>query len=326
MNQKPVIEFFGNATKFTSLIKVMVSYSVGYMGSGSEYTKVSVRVYLSVDIKSTRITHLDIKVCQILGELLGLGIDNQRQSTSNINSQQQHIRLEQGKQRSDIRSLGEKNYKSRSLSCALFCYTYMLVLIETKISCFLISIPMQYLIGLQGWEIKIVSEEAGQVHKFKQRYEPTKNSNCKVNDLKINMLEITIKILEARLELERHPEDHTCQSGAILYELLEDMKNLLGNEFDVFVVVETFKNLVEEYIFHLMLLSLETFQLHFREQSEQTKCSNFKVKDLKINMLETRIKILEARLELERHPEDHTCQSGAILYELLDDMENLCLE
>ncbi|GJY92993.1 hypothetical protein Tco_0508775, partial [Tanacetum coccineum] len=40
---------------------VMVSYSVGYMGSGSEYTKVSVRVYLSVDIKSTRITHLDIK-------------------------------------------------------------------------------------------------------------------------------------------------------------------------------------------------------------------------------------------------------------------------
>nr|GEZ88618.1 hypothetical protein [Tanacetum cinerariifolium] len=33
---------------------VMVSYSVGYMGSGSEYTKVSVRVCLSVDIKSTR--------------------------------------------------------------------------------------------------------------------------------------------------------------------------------------------------------------------------------------------------------------------------------
>ncbi|GJS75926.1 zinc finger, CCHC-type containing protein [Tanacetum coccineum] len=61
-------------------------------------------------------------------------------------------------------------------------------------------------------------------------------------------------------------------------------------------------------------------------ESEQTKCSNFKVKDLKINMLETRIKILEARLKLERHPEDHTCQSRAILYELLDDMENLCLE
>ncbi|GJX58466.1 hypothetical protein Tco_0289856, partial [Tanacetum coccineum] len=42
-------------------------------------------------------------------------------------------------------------------------------------------------------------------------------------------------------------------------------------------------------------------------------------------MLEKRIKILEARLKLKRHPEDHTCQSGAILYELLDDMENLCL-
>ncbi|GKB39934.1 reverse transcriptase domain-containing protein, partial [Tanacetum coccineum] len=29
-----------------------------------------------------------------------------------------------------------------------------------------------------------------------------------------------IKILEARLKLERHPEDHTCQSAAILYELV----------------------------------------------------------------------------------------------------------
>nr|GEU59305.1 hypothetical protein [Tanacetum cinerariifolium] len=42
----------------------------------------------------------------------------------------------------------------------------------------------------------------------------------------MNMLEIRINILEARLELERHPEDHTFQSGAILYELLDDMKNL----------------------------------------------------------------------------------------------------
>nr|GEX64846.1 hypothetical protein [Tanacetum cinerariifolium] len=68
------------------------------------------------------------------------------------------------------------------------------------------------------------------------RFEPTKNSNCKFNDLKINMLEIRINILEARLELERHPEDHTFHSGAILYELLDDIKNLLGNEFVVFVI------------------------------------------------------------------------------------------
>ncbi|GJS09809.1 hypothetical protein Tco_0366605 [Tanacetum coccineum] len=60
--------------------------------------------------------------------------------------------------------------------------------------------------------------------------------------------------------------------------------------------------------------------------SEPTECLNFKVKDLKINMLETRIKILEAILELERHPEDHTCQSGAIFYKLFDDMENICNE
>ncbi|GJW09243.1 hypothetical protein Tco_1575070 [Tanacetum coccineum] len=42
------------------------------------------------------------------------------------------------------------------------------------------------------------------------------------------------------------------------------------------------------------------------ERSEPTECSNFKIKDLKINMLETRIKIMESRLKLERHPEDDT--------------------
>nr|GEZ77413.1 hypothetical protein [Tanacetum cinerariifolium] len=52
------------------------------------------------------------------------------------------------------------------------------------------------------------------------------------------MLEIRINILEARLELERHPEDHTFHSGAILYELLDDMKDLRvqgkgGNESDI---------------------------------------------------------------------------------------------
>ncbi|GJU07546.1 hypothetical protein Tco_1123976 [Tanacetum coccineum] len=41
--------------------------------------------------------------------------------------------------------------------------------------------------------------------------------------------------------------------------------------------------------------------------SQPTKCSNCKVKDLRINMLVTRIKMLEARLECERHPEDHAC-------------------
>jgi hypothetical protein len=38
---------------------------------------------------------------------------------------------------------------------------------------------------------------------------------------------------------------------------------------------------------------------------------------------QTRIKMLEASLELERNPEDHACQSGAILHGLLDDMNNL---
>nr|GEY64388.1 hypothetical protein [Tanacetum cinerariifolium] len=59
---------------------------------------------------------------------------------------------------------------------------------------------------------------------------------------------------------------------------------------------------------------------------EPTEYSSYKVNDLKINMIETRIKILEARLELERHLEDRVCQSCAILYEILDDMENLRMD
>ncbi|GKA96065.1 hypothetical protein Tco_0818160 [Tanacetum coccineum] len=34
----------------------------------------------------------------------------------------------------------------------------------------------------------------------------------------------------------------------------------------------------------------------------------------------------ETRLEMERHPEDHACQSAAMLHELLNDMENLRME
>ena len=42
-------------------------------------------------------------------------------------------------------------------------------------------------------------------------------------------------------------------------------------------------------------------------------------------VLETRVRMLEARLEMARNPDDHdhACQSGAILRELLGDMENL---
>ncbi|GKA19687.1 hypothetical protein Tco_0699602 [Tanacetum coccineum] len=68
-------------------------------------------------------------------------------------------------------------------------------------------------------------------------------------------------------------------------------------------------------------------------RSEPIECSNCKVKDLTINRLESRnralkarLRMLEARLEMERNPEDHACKSGAILNELLDDMENLHME
>ncbi|GKB19292.1 hypothetical protein Tco_0853215 [Tanacetum coccineum] len=46
----------------------------------------------------------------------------------------------------------------------------------------------------------------------------------------------------------------------------------------------------------------------------------------KDKMLEARLKMLETRLEMERHPEDHACQSAAMLHELLNDMENLRME
>ncbi|GKE17712.1 hypothetical protein Tco_1425289 [Tanacetum coccineum] len=68
-------------------------------------------------------------------------------------------------------------------------------------------------------------------------------------------------------------------------------------------------------------------------RSETIEWSNCKVEDLTINRLESRnralkarLRMLEARLEMERNPEDHACQSGAILNELLDDMEDLHME
>ncbi|GJW90586.1 hypothetical protein Tco_0168139 [Tanacetum coccineum] len=68
-------------------------------------------------------------------------------------------------------------------------------------------------------------------------------------------------------------------------------------------------------------------------RSEPIECSNCKIKDLTIYKLElrnralkARLRMLEARLEMERNLEDHACQSGAILNELLDDMENLQME
>ncbi|GKC04247.1 hypothetical protein Tco_0995857 [Tanacetum coccineum] len=43
-------------------------------------------------------------------------------------------------------------------------------------------------------------------------------------------------------------------------------------------------------------------------------------------MLETRLKMLETIIEMKRHPEDHACQSAAMLHELLNDVENLRME
>ncbi|GJU93048.1 hypothetical protein Tco_1317804 [Tanacetum coccineum] len=50
-----------------------------------------------------------------------------------------------------------------------------------------------------------------------------------------------------------------------------------------------------------------------------TECSNYK-------LLTMKIKILEARLDMEKNPDDHPCESAAILHELLNEMENLHME
>nr|GEV20000.1 hypothetical protein [Tanacetum cinerariifolium] len=44
-------------------------------------------------------------------------------------------------------------------------------------------------------------------------------SNCKILTMKI-------KILETRLAIERHLDDHACQSAAIIHELLSEEENL----------------------------------------------------------------------------------------------------
>ncbi|GJX58464.1 hypothetical protein Tco_0289854 [Tanacetum coccineum] len=176
------------------------------------------------------------------------------------------------------------------------------------------------------------------------RYEPTECSNCKVKDLKINKLKTRIKILEARLELERHPEDHACPLGVIFYELKTRIKILearlelerhpedhacpLGVIFYELLDITYKENnkamaFITTNIPYLLWYEVDFWSLILGLISEPTKCSNFKVKDLKINMLKTRIKILEARLELQRQPEDQACQLGALHYELLDDLENL---
>nr|GEV40350.1 hypothetical protein [Tanacetum cinerariifolium] len=51
-------------------------------------------------------------------------------------------------------------------------------------------------------------------------------SNCKFLAEKIKTLEAKIKILEGTLKMERHPENHTIESAAILHELYNDMRKL----------------------------------------------------------------------------------------------------
>ena len=64
------------------------------------------------------------------------------------------------------------------------------------------------------------------------RSAPTRCSNCREKDLRVNMLEAQnelklnrIRMLEAKLEMATYPDnqDHACQSDAILRDLLGDM-------------------------------------------------------------------------------------------------------
>ncbi|GKD20843.1 hypothetical protein Tco_1222546 [Tanacetum coccineum] len=58
----------------------------------------------------------------------------------------------------------------------------------------------------------------------------------------------------------------------------------------------------------------------------KAECSNCKFLAKKIKTLEEKIKTLEGTLEMERHHENHTIDSAAILHELYNDMGKLGLE
>ncbi|GJW79149.1 hypothetical protein Tco_0140831 [Tanacetum coccineum] len=58
----------------------------------------------------------------------------------------------------------------------------------------------------------------------------------------------------------------------------------------------------------------------------KAECSNCKFLAEKIKTLEARIRILEGQLEMERHPENHTLESAAILHEIYNGMGNLNME
>nr|GEU49915.1 hypothetical protein [Tanacetum cinerariifolium] len=59
--------------------------------------------------------------------------------------------------------------------------------------------------------------------------------------------------------------------------------------------------------------------IYYRGSSTNTECSNCK-------HLLGRIKVLQATLEMYRHPEQHTLNSAALLHDLNNDMEKLGLE
>ncbi|GJV02179.1 hypothetical protein Tco_1335748 [Tanacetum coccineum] len=225
---------------------VMVSYSVGYMGSGSEYT----------NIKSTRKSIREIsrregvnREGNVSKRRKYLSPRNKSVKTTAEEFLKKAIRELLGDNKSFVKGPFklQDSDKDDGMSAEPIMFGYIKVSVISCIPAGIRSVWIRVLVGLK----------------------------------QINMLETRIKILEARLELERHLEDRACQSGSILYELLDGTENLR---------------------------------------------MDYKVNDLKINILETRIKVLEARLELKRHPEDRVRQLGAILYELLDDMENIRID
>nr|GFB40056.1 hypothetical protein [Tanacetum cinerariifolium] len=66
-------------------------------------------------------------------------------------------------------------------------------------------------------------------------------------------------------------------------------------------------------------LTPSTTPIYYGESSTNTECSNNK-------RLLGRIKVLQATLEMYRHPEQHTLNSAALLHDLNNDMEKLGLE
>nr|GEZ86782.1 hypothetical protein [Tanacetum cinerariifolium] len=147
--------------------------------------------------------------------------------------------------------------------------------------------------------------------------------------LKIDVQPIAPKLLNNRTAHSDYLK-HTQEQAAILRERRCSVeKNHINHtalvDFTMHVLVQSHHDKIMDVdILNGRMRSLLEMQVLFRDLQHfqhlqfllcvalshgNVECSNYK-------LLTMKIKILEARIAMERHPDDHACQSAAILHEL----------